>query len=228
MLEAKDAGNDLRLLALMPKFLLHHPDGSTVKFGLNGKVHTIGRAENNDIVLRDGASSSYHAVLKLTDSGDFSISDLESTNHTKVNGQIVQTMTLMNGDVLQLGESRAVYESDIPTEGRVRDDQATQIYELARPPAASPLMPVIVSQPRSSSASAAPVVAPGPVMAPYAVQRPTSTMYRKSSQGDGCFALIVLSFVLPLVFFLGVTARHYREHEKQWFWDFVRECIAAE
>ena len=81
----------------MPKFLLHHPDGTSVKFGLNGQVFTIGRAENNDIVLRDGSSSSHHAVLKLTDCGDFSISDLESTNHTRVNGQIISSLTLMNG-----------------------------------------------------------------------------------------------------------------------------------
>ena len=69
----------------MPKILIHYPDGTTAKFGLNGKLFTIGRADNNDIVLRDGASSSYHAVLKLTDCGDFAVSDLESTNHTKVN-----------------------------------------------------------------------------------------------------------------------------------------------
>src|SRR5262245_36467404 len=67
-------------IRLMPKIILHHPDGTSVKYGLNGSVFTIGRAENNDIVLKDGSSSSSHAVLKLTDCGDFSVTDLESTN----------------------------------------------------------------------------------------------------------------------------------------------------
>jgi hypothetical protein len=213
----------------MPKIILHHPDGTSAKYGLNGNIFTIGRAENNDIVLRDGSSSSSHAVLKLTECGDFAITDLESTNYTKVNGQKVRTMTLMNGDVLQMGESRAVYESDVPAAGRIRDDQATQIYDHPRPPAATPQMPVIVNQPPRSGAAAVAGVAPvvAPAMQPYPVQRPVSS-YRRSSQDDGCFALIVLCFVLPVVFLIGLTARHYREHDKQWLWDYFRDYWTAE
>lgn len=217
----------------MPKIILHHPDGTSVKYGLNGNVFTIGRAENNDIVLRDGSSSSSHAVLKLTDCGDFSVTDLESTNYTKVNGQKVRMMTLMNGDVLQMGESRLVYESDIPTDGRMRDDQATQIYDHQRPPATSPGMPVFVNQPSRSSAAAVPAGGAPPLvvpaMQPYPVQRPVSTTsYRRSSQDDGCFALIVLCFVLPVVFFIGVTARHYQDNKKEWFWDYLRQSWSEE
>ena len=206
----------------MPKIILHHPDGTSVKYGLNGTAFTIGRAENNEIVVRDGASSSSHAVLKLTECGDFSITDLESTNHTKVNGQKVQVMTLMNGDVLQLGESRLVYESDIPSAGRVRDDQATQIYDQQRPPAQ---MPVFVNQPpRQPGASAAPGGA-APALQPLPVQRPVSTTSYRRSQDDGCFAIVVLCFVMPVVFVLGVTARHYQDNKKQWFWDYVSETL---
>lgn len=204
----------------MPKILIHYPDGTTAKFGLNGKVFTIGRSDNNDIVLRDGASSGYHAVLKLTDCGDFAVSDLDSTNYTKVNGQKVSTLTLMNGDVIQFGDTRAVYESDVPVEGRTRDDLQTQIYEQPRPPAAVPQQPIFVNQP--ARAAAAPAAAP-PVVQPYVIQRPVSTMGRRSSQGDGCFALIVLGFVLPIVFIIGLSVRHYQDHEKQWFWDFAKE-----
>lgn len=201
----------------MPKILIHYPDGTSAKFGLNGKVFTIGRAENNDIVLRDGASSSYHAVLKLTDCGDFSVSDLESTNHTRVNGEIVATLTLMNGDVLQFGDTRAIYESDVPVEGRTRDNQQTQIYELPRP---QPQHPVLASTPTRVVPAAPPA---NPVVQPYVIQRPVSTMGRRGSQGDGCFAIIVLCIVLPIVFFIGLSVRHYQDREKQWFWDYVKE-----
>jgi pSer/pThr/pTyr-binding forkhead associated (FHA) protein len=208
----------------MPKILINYPDGTSAKFGLNGKVFTIGRAENNDIVLRDGASSSYHAVLKLTDCGDFAVSDLESTNHTKVNGQIVSTVTLMNGDVLQFGDTHAKYESDVPIEGRVRDNQQTQIYEQPRPQPVNPQMPVFVNQPprqQQGAASPAPVVV---AAQPYVIQRPVSTMGRRGG-GDGCFALVVLCFLLPVVFFAGVTVRHYQDHDKQWFWDYLKEYL---
>ena len=63
---------------------------------------------------------------------------------------------------------------------------------------------------------------------PYPVQRPVSTTGYRRSQDDGCFALIVLCFVLPVVFFIGVTARHYKEHEKEWFWDYLRKSWSEE
>ena len=207
----------------MPKILINYPDGTSAKFGLNGKVFTIGRAENNDIVLRDGASSGYHAVLKQSESGDFTVSDLESTNHTKVNGQKVSSMLLMNGDVIQFGDSQAVYESDVPTEGRTRDDSQTQIYEQTRPPASVPQQPVFTTQPARTAASPG---APAPVVQPYVIQRPVSTMGRRSSQGDGCFAVIVLCFVLPVVFFIGLSVRHYQVNEKQWFWDYLKDFMS--
>ena len=208
----------------MPKILINYPDGTSAKFGLNGKVFTIGRAENNDIVLRDGASSGYHAVLKQSESGDFTVSDLESTNHTKVNGQKVSSMLLMNGDVLQFGDSQAVYESDIPTEGRTRDDSQTQIYEQTRPPASVPQQPVFTTQPARTTAAPG---APPPVVQPYVIQRPVSTMGRRSSQGDGCFAIIVLCFVLPVVFFIGLSVRHYQDRNKQWFWDYLKDFMSS-
>lgn len=188
----------------MPKILIHYPDGTSAKFGLNGKSFTIGRADNNDIVLRDGSSSSYHAVLKLTESGEFTVSDLESTNHTRVNGQIIASAALTDGDVIQFGDTRAVYESGAPA----RDDQATQAYERTAPVA-------VAAQPPPRPAPA------------YAVQRPVSTLRRRQS-GDGCFSFIALALVLPVVFVIGATVRHYQDHKRQWFWDYVKEFVHAD
>ena len=208
----------------MPKIIIHHPDGNAAKFGLQGKVFTIGRAENNDIVLRDGASSSYHAVFKLTDSGDFAVTDLESTNHTKVNGQITSTLTLMNGDVIQFGDTQAVYESDLPTDGRRREeDQPTQIYEVS-PPSGSPRQKVFVTPPPGAAADAA--VAPGPAPGlptqPYVIQRPASTVARRS-QGDGCFALVFLCCTLPFAFLGGMFVQHMFDDQPVPFFTFAKE-----
>lgn len=102
----------------MPKIRLCHADGSENKFGLAGKLFTIGRAADNDIVLPDGTSSNYHAVLKMTPSGDFSLTDLGSTNHTRVNGKRITTRDLRGGDRILFGDTLAFYESEIsPPEG---------------------------------------------------------------------------------------------------------------
>lgn len=48
---------------------------------------TVGRATNNDIVLRDGSVSKLHAWFSLHEEREFSLADADSTNHTAVNGQ---------------------------------------------------------------------------------------------------------------------------------------------
>ena len=200
----------------MPKIIINHPDGTQVKYGLNGKVFTLGRAENNDIVLRDGASSSYHAVLKQTDSGDFAVTDLESTNHTRVNGQKVTTILLTNGDIIQFGDTQAVYESDVVRP--LTADQPTQIYD--QPPVVPVMVPV-----GAGAAAAKPAAAPAQ---PYLIQRPVSTMggrRRGGSQGDGCFAIVVLCVLLPFMFILGLAIRHYHETKGGLIWDFARQYL---
>jgi FHA domain len=47
---------------------------------------TVGRATNNDIVLRDGSVSKLHAWFLLHEEREFSVADADSTNHTAVNG----------------------------------------------------------------------------------------------------------------------------------------------
>ena len=203
----------------MPKIIINHPDGTQVKYGLNGKVFTLGRAENNDIVLRDGASSSYHAVLKQTDSGDFAVTDLESTNHTRVNGQKVATILLTNGDIIQFGDTQAVYESDVVRPLSV--DQPTQIYDQPVMAQATPSSVAVSAAPAAAGRAAA-----GAPAQPYLIQRPVSTMggrRRGGGQGDGCFAILVLCVLLPFMFLLGLAIRHYHETKGGLIWDFARQ-----
>lgn len=197
----------------MPKIIIHHPDGTQVKYGLNGKAFTIGRAENNDIVLRDGASSSHHAVLKVGESGNFAVTDLESTNHTRVNGLKVTSQVLVNGDVIQFGDTQAVYESEVVE--RSGGEAVTQPYGSPPPPVAPP---------------AAVVRAAGPAQ-PYVIQRPVSTMggrrRRASGQGDGCFALLLLCLLLPFLFVVGVVARHYQEPKGDSIVEVARQALVG-
>ncbi len=198
----------------MPKIIIHHPDGSSAKYGLNGPSFTIGRADGNDIVLPPGAASSHHAVMKMNETGDFTITDLESTNKTKVNGRAVQTSPLRNGDVLMFGDIAADYQSEIVSSGPYSDDQPTQIYEREGSPA---------------PASAASVARPAPVtVVPQVIHRPASTTARRSthSSDGGCFALVVFAFVIPAAFFTGLVIRHHQD-KGEWLWNYVQTYMSS-
>jgi pSer/pThr/pTyr-binding forkhead associated (FHA) protein len=64
----------------------------------------LGRSPDNDVILRDPATSGHHARLERR--GDqFWIVDLGSTNGTMVNGESVQEKQLSHGDRLTVGQN---------------------------------------------------------------------------------------------------------------------------
>ena len=64
----------------------------------------LGRSPDNDIILRDPATSGHHARVERR--GDqFWIVDLGSTNGTLVNGEPVQEKELSNGDRVTIGQN---------------------------------------------------------------------------------------------------------------------------
>jgi len=71
---------------------------------ITDKPITVGRHSSNMIVLTDGMASRYHCVIERTPDG-LRIRDLDSSNGTRVNGQVVKTWRLGDGDVVQIGRS---------------------------------------------------------------------------------------------------------------------------
>ena len=71
---------------------------------------TIGREEGNPIQLNDERISRFH--LKIQEDQDkLVLTDLQSTNGTKVNGESVQIWLLRPGDVIALGRTLLVFGS---------------------------------------------------------------------------------------------------------------------
>jgi hypothetical protein len=71
---------------------------------------TIGREEGNPIQLNDERVSRFH--LKIQEDQDkIVLTDLQSTNGTRVNGETVQLWVLRPGDVIALGRSLLVFGS---------------------------------------------------------------------------------------------------------------------
>lgn len=69
---------------------------------------TIGREEGNAVQLNDERISRYHVKIQ-EDRGRIVLTDLESTNGTRVNGQTTQLRILQYGDLIAVGKSTLLY-----------------------------------------------------------------------------------------------------------------------
>ncbi len=72
-------------------------------FTLSQGENTIGRQDDNNIVLSSGKVSKRHCALLVSDSGVF-LRDEGSTNGTFVNGGLVKKLELKSGDKIGLGD----------------------------------------------------------------------------------------------------------------------------
>src|ERR1051326_632580 len=85
---------------------------------------TIGREEGNILRLNDERVSRFHAKVQ-TDGGDVIITDLDSTNGTRVNGSPVQIRRIRAGDQIALGRSVLLVGSHAEINQRVVGMRAT-------------------------------------------------------------------------------------------------------
>jgi pSer/pThr/pTyr-binding forkhead associated (FHA) protein len=72
---------------------------------------TIGREEGNSLRLNDERVSRFHAKVQV-DGDDYILTDLESTNGTRVNGTAVQIRRLRIGDRVGVGRSLLLFGSN--------------------------------------------------------------------------------------------------------------------
>jgi pSer/pThr/pTyr-binding forkhead associated (FHA) protein len=97
---------------------------------------TIGREDDNDIRLNDERVSRFHAKVQ-EDEGHVILTDLQSTNGTRVNGHPVQVHVLQIGDQLQIGRCLLVFGS--------RDELAKRVAELQNRPSPFPETGTVIS-----------------------------------------------------------------------------------
>jgi len=101
---AKKAGSLLQIV---------FPDGGTDVFFLRKSKITIGRIEDNDVVLPDPRISRHHAEIEKSDRG-FVIKDLGSHNQVRVNGQKIKSVLLKEQDEIRIGPAKLVYLTAAP------------------------------------------------------------------------------------------------------------------
>jgi pSer/pThr/pTyr-binding forkhead associated (FHA) protein len=102
---------------------------------------TIGREEGNGLRLNDERVSRFHAKVQMED-GDVILTDLDSTNGTRVNGTAIQIRRLRPGDQVAIGRSMLLFgtmeeiaarkAAVVPASNAGNQAQTVRADELAR------------------------------------------------------------------------------------------------
>lgn len=85
-------------------------------FELKADRITIGRNDNNDIVIVGEAVSRYHACVEKDESGGFYVRDQGSKNGVQVNNVTVGEAALKDGDLVQIGSFMFRFRAPIGSE----------------------------------------------------------------------------------------------------------------
>lgn len=97
----------------------------------------LGRNQNCDIIVDDGAASSQHCYVARRGAG-YLLHDLNSTNGTLLDGERVTEVELASGQTIQLGATELLFDSSSP-ESRLAGPAAnTQLLEAPAPQAGTP------------------------------------------------------------------------------------------
>lgn len=92
------------------KLILKFGSSTLGEYLLDKASITIGRNAGNDIVVDNLAVSGQHARI-LTILQDSFLEDMDSTNGTYVNGEIIQKHALQHGDLLKIGKHELLYQN---------------------------------------------------------------------------------------------------------------------
>lgn len=105
----------------MPTLTLKFKDTSLEDYRLQkGHSLTIGRRNDNDVIIENLAVSGHHAKIDSMADG-FVLVDLQSKNGSFVNEQIVNSHWLKNGDVISIGKHSLVFSYNDDDEAMPED-----------------------------------------------------------------------------------------------------------
>ena len=113
--------------------VLYEADGREQVYTARKDVLSIGRANDNDIVLNDFSVSRRHAYLKK-ESGAWVIHDNQSTNGVRVNDKPVPSAEVREGDAAVIGTFVLRFRDEptvVPARGRLLDATSTCIRPIA-------------------------------------------------------------------------------------------------
>jgi len=94
----------------MPELHVICSDGKVLHIPVTGDVVSIGRSDDNTVVIKDNTVSRKHARISKTAEG-YTVTDLGSFNGITVNGTSVQRTVLQNNDLIEIGMNKITFRS---------------------------------------------------------------------------------------------------------------------
>ncbi|MDZ4289068.1 MAG: FHA domain-containing protein [Prosthecobacter sp.] len=95
----------------MAKIQYTTPDGTSGEVELTADRMSLGREDDNLLVINDSSVSSHHGEI-VHEGGEWILTDLGSTNGTKVGGERVDRIELAHGGSFTLGSVDCVFVGD--------------------------------------------------------------------------------------------------------------------
>ncbi len=96
----------------MPTLTLKFKENTIAEYPVkSGQSLTIGRLNDNSVVVENLAVSGHHAKLDSVGEG-YLLTDLQSKNHTFVNQQMITSHWLKHGDVIIVGKHTLVFADE--------------------------------------------------------------------------------------------------------------------
>jgi adenylate cyclase len=83
-------------------------DGKQLSLQVEKETFTIGRSDDNNLILSDKSVSRHHAEIKKTKEG-YLLTDLGSYNSTKVNEKLTQSVLLKDNDKIKIGLTSLIF-----------------------------------------------------------------------------------------------------------------------
>lgn len=154
----------------MAKLILKFEDRVLKDVPVGATGVKIGRLPDNTVMIDNPAVSSHHARV-FRDGESFVLEDLQSTNGTFVNDQLVTRHVLKNGDVITVGKHKLVFDAAAGEEAAAEaapSAEAPVLPELGGTvyldtKAQKELMAKIAAQAGAQQPAAAPATAKAPV-----------------------------------------------------------------
>ena len=113
----------------MARLILEFNQEVLKDFPVRGRSITIGRHEDNTIVLDNPRVSSYHARIDKTGS-DYVLTDLQSTNGTFMNNENVVSRRLQHGDRIRIGEHLLLFVGTEKSKVEAEREIAEQLSKM--------------------------------------------------------------------------------------------------
>ena len=108
----KNLDKTMMVQRTFPYLMITSADQKGRRIDLGSGTFRIGRASENDLVLQNSMVSTHHAEI-VASGKQYTIKDLNSTNGILVNGKMVKSHKLRNGDEIVVGETALLFEGSM-------------------------------------------------------------------------------------------------------------------